>query len=149
MPNWCDCDLTIEGPKERLEGFLGEVESEESLFDFVRIVPYPETFRELDRLAAEWLSKPPEERTDPPPKDGFNKGGYYWCVEHWGTKWPASGVGLDRDVWPENSESSGSVSFHFSTAWSPPSPRFRCSTTRQSSAVTPSRTKPGSIRMAC
>ena len=122
MPNWCECDLTIEGPRDVLEKFLCEVASEASLFDFDRIVPYPDPFRELDRLAAEWDKTPPEERTRPRPTDGFNQGGYEWCVEHWGTKWPARWVNLDRDEWPDDEESDGRVSFSFSTAWSPPCP---------------------------
>ena len=122
MPNWCDCDLTIEGPRDRLEQFLCEVVSEQSLFDFARVVPYPDQFRELDRLATEWEKKPPEERIGPPPTDGFNQGGYEWRIENWGTKWPARGVSLDRDQWPDLEGSSSRVSFHFSTAWSPPRP---------------------------
>src|SRR3954471_12802801 len=48
MPNWCECDLYITGPKEELEKFLETVKSEESVFDFNRVIPYPEHFRELD-----------------------------------------------------------------------------------------------------
>ena len=39
MPNWCECDLYISGPKEELEKFLETVKSEESVFDFNRVIP--------------------------------------------------------------------------------------------------------------
>src|SRR5262245_7680456 len=41
MPNWCECDLYIEGPREKVEAFLAAVKTEETLFDFDRIVPLP------------------------------------------------------------------------------------------------------------
>ena len=82
MPNWCECDLYITGPKEELEKFLETVKSEESVFDFNRLIPYPEHFRELDGPFREWMNTPPEERDDQPPPDGFNQGGYEWCLEN-------------------------------------------------------------------
>jgi hypothetical protein len=77
MPNWCECDLYISGPKEELEKFLETVKSEESVFDFNRVIPYPEHFQELDVPFREWVNTPVAERDDLPPPDGFNQGGYY------------------------------------------------------------------------
>src|SRR3954471_16699622 len=74
MPNWCECDLYITGPKEEVEKFLETVKSEESVFDFNRVIPYPEHFRKLDVLFKEWMTRPPEGRTGLPPPDGFNQG---------------------------------------------------------------------------
>ena len=122
MPNWCDCDLYVSGPKDRLEKFLRGVAGEESSFDFDRLIPYPEEFRELDRLAEEWGKKAPEERTEPCPNDGYNQGGYEWCVEHWGTKWNAFGVRIDLEKAMQGGEVDDCVKFSFSTPWSPPTP---------------------------
>jgi hypothetical protein len=122
MPNYCECDLYVSGPKTRLEEFFREVAGEESPFDFNRLIPYPERFRERDRLAEEWWKKAPEERTDSCPKDGFNQGGYEWRVEHWGTKWNACGVRLDRDECPQDGAADDCFTFSFSTPWSPPTP---------------------------
>lgn len=47
MPNWCECDLYIEGPKEKVEAFLAAVKTEESIFDFNRIVPQPPELSEV------------------------------------------------------------------------------------------------------
>ena len=101
MPNWCECDLYISGPKEELEKFLETVKSEESVFDFNRVIPYPEHFRELDGPFKEWMTTPAEERTGPPPADGFNQGGYEWCLLNWGTKWNARRASLCErtDAW--------------------------------------------------
>ena len=58
MPNWCENDLAVEGPKEVIEEFLkfaagaaGEnpLDDEGSPFDFNRFIPYPEEFRRYRR----------------------------------------------------------------------------------------------------
>ena len=89
---WCENDLAVEGPKEVIEEFL-KFAAGESPFDFEKFIPYPEEFQRLDEIAEAWL-KEHAERPDydwhSQPKDGFNSGGYDWCVANWGTKWPAS-----------------------------------------------------------
>lgn len=124
MPNWCECDLYITGPKEEVEKFLETVKSEDSVFDFNRVVPYPEHFRELDGPFREWMKKPPEERTDLPPPDGFNQGGYEWCLLNWGTKWNASRARLyaRTGAWEIDGRAMLGVELNFDTAWSPPKP---------------------------
>src|SRR5262249_32105646 len=47
VPNWCDCDLRIEGPKAKVDEFLLFAKGEEGCFDFERFVPYPAHFAEL------------------------------------------------------------------------------------------------------
>ena len=47
----------------------------------------------------------------------FNRGGYEWCIENWGTKWGLYDICVDDadlDV--------GVIRYTFSTAWSPPTP---------------------------
>jgi hypothetical protein len=119
MPNWCECDLFIEGPSAKIDEFLRLVKTEQSEFDFDRLIPYPEHFKKQDDLAAEWDRLHPPPRTGEiwkeRPKDGYNQGGYEWCIESWGTKWNASRIQIDRNH-PEH------VEINFDTAWSPPLP---------------------------
>jgi hypothetical protein len=119
MPNWCECNLYIEGPSAKIDQFLQLVKSEERDFDFNRLVPYPEHFKKQDDLAAEWHRLHPTPQTEEiwkeRPKNGYSQGGYQWCIEHWGTKWNAKGVQITR-CQPEH------VEINFDTAWSPPLP---------------------------
>ena len=50
MPNWCENDLTVRGPVGDVEAFLTLMKGE-SLFDFGKVILYPEEFRRLDDLA--------------------------------------------------------------------------------------------------
>ncbi len=126
MPNWCECDLYVRGKEDRVEEFLRFAAGPESAFDFNRFVPYPEHFALLDRAACEWEAKnPPPWTADvykTRPQDGFNQGGYEWCWEHWGTKWNAHRVEVQR---PSNRKGEAIVEVHFATAWSPPKPVIR------------------------
>jgi hypothetical protein len=121
MPNYCECDLYVSGPKDRLEEFIRAAAGKESFLDFDRLIPYPEEFRELDRLAEEWGKKATTERTGPRPADGSNQGGYDWCIEHWGTKWNAFGVRVDLEP-VQDGEADACVKIAFITPWSPPAP---------------------------
>ena len=123
MPNWCENDLTVEGPTEVIEEFL-KFAAGESPFDFDRFIPYPEEFRRLDEVAEAWDREHagrPDYDWRARPKDGFNSGGYDWCVANWGTKWPASRVELEGPV-SRYPGKTAEVVFHFDTAWSPPKP---------------------------
>ena len=62
MPNWCENDLRVEGPKEVIEEFL-RVAAGESPFDFERFLPYPDEFKRLDDAAEAW-DKEHAERPD-------------------------------------------------------------------------------------
>lgn len=47
MPNWCECDLTIEGNQNRVEEILEFAKGEESAFDFNRFAPIPPELLEV------------------------------------------------------------------------------------------------------
>ena len=132
MPNWCDCDMYVSGPKADLEAFrvaaLENVpESDEKrdpeVLDVNNFIPYPEKYREMDRAVERWYKensvsgkkygqlKPGVKFTDAP-KDGFNSGGYEWCIQHWGTKW-----GICRSKVRNVTQSS--LVYRFECAWSP------------------------------
>jgi hypothetical protein len=123
MPNWCENDLTVEGPKEAIEEFMAFAEAD-GPFDFERFAPYPEELRRLDDVAEAW----DRQRADNPgkvdsmrPRDGYNAGGYEWCVANWGTKWRAFHVDRQEPE-PGDGEGTWQVVFHLDTAWSPPLP---------------------------
>lgn len=117
MPNWCENDLMVSGPTARVRDFLVFASSETTLFDFDRFIPYPEEWAAKDRVWEAWLADP--NPTGEMPSDGFNAGGYEWCVERWGTKWNACRVNVG-----DATECGGELSaaLHFDTAWSPPRP---------------------------
>ena len=121
MPNWCENDLYVLGAAESVREFLGLADGD-GPFDFNRFVPYPEYFRSLDEIAEKWdedCRTNPRNDRGPRPVDGFNSGGYEWCVENWGTKWPAYSVVVEE---PTESTAGLRVLIHFDTAWSPPKP---------------------------
>lgn len=135
MPNWCENELKIWGKAEDVQSVLDRIRKEDNdnpdedpLIDFNKIIPYPEEYRVQDEVAkkaeAEWRALPEGER--PPystlPKDGFNSGGYHWCIANWGTKWNACDVMEIRDGLKGTTRTYG---VGFSTAWSPPEPIIR------------------------
>jgi hypothetical protein len=126
MPNWCENDLTVEGPPEVVEEFVRLVEGA-GPFDFDRLVPYPEEYRRLDAIAEAWdrdHADNPARAERKRPRDGFNAGGYDWRVAHWGTKWRAFDVDREEPG-PGRFEGTVQVVYHFATAWSPPLPVVR------------------------
>lgn len=127
MPNWCENELTVSGPKADIERLLQKVhgEKEDEVLDFNKVIPYPEKFRAMDRkareharmitqMSAEELQKYVKKHGSSIPKDGYNSGGYEWCVHTWGTKWNADECIIRRGA--------KSVKFLFNTAWSPSIP---------------------------
>jgi hypothetical protein len=130
MPNYCENDLWVRGPRaerERLREFVrsqqerttydfttrnskGTGEFEEVIFDFHKILPRPEiydTFGSPVRVEDAELSK-----------KAFELYGsvdwYDWSINNWGTKWNASS--------PKVKETKTSLFYQFETAWAPPSP---------------------------
>lgn len=139
MPNHCENDLYIRGRASEVANMLEAIKSEETQFDFATLIPYPKQFEDMDkeyraispygfaaphaqpaltdidrkRLEAAYLKK--WNQTGPYPKDGYNSGGYDWCIKNWGTKWNAYEIEIFR-----NKNGSAKIKFH--TAWSPPVP---------------------------
>jgi Ferredoxin-like domain in Api92-like protein len=119
MPNHCDADLTVTGPADVVGEFLARyvTKADGTLLNLDAIRPYPAKLKEMDRIAHEWDDahpdgKPWRER----PKDGFNSGGYDWCIENWGTKW---GCYKTHGCSTPLEKIDDGVILHFSTAWSP------------------------------
>ena len=97
MPNNCYGKLKILANGPRIEEVLGFIRSDDSLFDFNKVVPMPDYIYRGDLGT--------EERQ----KYGLNNW-YDWSCCNWGTKGNAVDVKVDGN------------SLHFWTAWSPCSP---------------------------
>jgi len=55
-------------------------------------------------------------------KDGFNSGGYEWCIKNWGTKWGICNAELGNADYISADSISYELEYTFDTAWSPPTP---------------------------
>lgn len=134
MPNWCESDLVVSGPKEAVKAFREAVFTkgkdsphDDSYFDFNKIMPYPEKFKDLDQIRADWRaanSNPDGSLKDGitfdmMPHDGYNCGGYEWCLRNWGTKWPA---GDFQNVDFELGAKTAKYKISYNTPWGPPIP---------------------------
>lgn len=110
MPNWIDCDFIVKGSKNDLQKFKKFAKEGKDLLSANKFIPYPEKYRKLDEIADKT-----EKEHKPRPKDGFNSGGYEWCIENWGTKW-----GIVKAELIDESENR--LIYAFATAWSAPLP---------------------------
>jgi hypothetical protein len=134
MPNHCANDFRVHGSPKLIEEFIdyaqetreyndtltGKKEVQDETISCHRFVPYPQTFRDRDeaaRTARAEMEKLPKEDQDwgKLPKDGFNSGGYEWCIRYWGTKWGM----YDFSKWTRFKRS---ALIRFQSAWSPPLP---------------------------
>ena len=108
MPNWCMNAVEWQGNPEDVSKCTAFVKTKENQFDFNQVLPYPKKFRDLD----DKVQKMRDENADwkDIPTDGYNSGGYDWCIANWGTKWNAC------EAYTDDGYSS------FDTAWSPPLP---------------------------
>lgn len=113
MPNHVENDLYLTGPADEVEALLKRIKADENKFDFCTIIPYPKIYADLDEESRTLGYQEFRKKYGPDAKDGFNSGGYEWCVQNWGTKWNAYHVEV----------SEGKITFQ--TAWSPPLPVIR------------------------
>ena len=81
--------------------------SNNDIFDFNNFVPYPDAFREKDEA----------NKKDSSVQDGYNDGGYEWCIKNYGTKWKANSPTIST-----NYLSKCQLLYFFDTAWSPSIP---------------------------
>ena len=98
MPNWCDNYISIEASEETIEKIAEFVRSEESSFDFAKIIPIPEHI---------YRGNLDQEEENPGGKDNW----YDWRNEHWGTTRCIADV---QEARPD--------SYYLETAWTPCEP---------------------------
>lgn len=139
MPNYCENELTVTGPRARQDEFREKVKGDNvedgEVLDANKIIPYPSIFALLDKLDLFEVKQgkiPSPELTAEESKllleaalagydtkkDGYNQGGYEWCLVNWGTKWGFCDSRIDR-------ETSRTLHYSFLTAWSPPTPLIK------------------------
>jgi hypothetical protein len=118
MPNWSYNLIAVKGEQEELERFSEAVKGTEEVgaLDFNKVIPYPDKFKELDKIAADYLKENPQDYANCP-KDGYNLGGYEWCNNNWGTKWNACETTVSRLI--------QRLEYRFRTAWCEPEPIFQ------------------------
>ena len=116
MPNWCECELRIYGDEKIIKEFKEFGQNGDEVLDTNKFIPYPERFRVKDELAFKWEEDNTDGDRGERPTDGFNSGGYDWCLKHWGTKWGIchSSI-LDKDFFCDDSM----LAYSFDCAWSP------------------------------
>jgi len=123
MPNWTENELYVKGPQADRDAFVNAAEAHHvgydmiagedyscvTQLDFNNFIPYPKHYLDQDEKAKAARKKDPKDWSVP---DGFNCGGYDWCINNWGTKWNACEITL--------TENKTSLKYRFDTAWSPP-----------------------------
>ena len=113
MPNWCNNNIKIEGPKDKIKDIWDRVQADEDKGFFQHFVPMP---KEL-----EGTTSPSSSAKKPQPMiEGFDC--WYDLICHnWSTKWEVCEFyGVDRQYHSEQNEGESTISFGFSSAWAPP-----------------------------
>jgi hypothetical protein len=131
MPNWCENDLYVTGSREDVAKFqeFAKLKTNNKLISANSFIPYPEKFAIADekcKLNREILNALPMALSinigdvHGWGTDGYNAGGYEWCIANWGTKWDLCDVQLvEESMWSNNKIQ---VTYFFNTAWYPPIP---------------------------
>lgn len=100
MPNWCNNNITITGPADKIRAMydqaVSDADDETGLLD--SMVPMPKELHETSS-----------------PSEGPNW--YDWRVNNWGTKWEVSSEGLEFE---DLGNGTASISGWFDSAWAPP-----------------------------
>jgi hypothetical protein len=99
LPNHCENDLRVTGPKDELKRFKKFAKG---------INPWAEDRKE-ELLSCHKIIPAPKEAI----KD-YGKVGYRWCIDNWGTKWGC----YETDLQEQDRE----LFYAFQSAWSPPLP---------------------------
>lgn len=98
MPNWCYNQVTIDGSLLDMELFTRramENDPEKKYSLLQAFIPMPKEYESLE---------------------GYNSGGYEWCISNWGTKWAESNQEGDAN----NFGDTGQVIYSFDSPWCPP-----------------------------
>jgi len=104
MPNWCNNNITITGPKDKITKLYTEAKAGNGLLQAMYPMP-----KELE----DTTSPAPKEGKPQPLVDGYDNW-YDWRVNNWATKWDVDVENL------ELSEDGTNISGWFDSAWSPP-----------------------------
>ena len=98
MPNWCNNNIEITGPVEKIQAMWNEARECEGLLN--AMVPMPERLKDTVKGS-----------------NGDADNWYDWAVSNWGTKWDVSLEGIE---YTDNEDGTASISGYFDSAWAPP-----------------------------
>lgn len=113
MPNWVETDLKFSGKEQDIQRLFAFVKSDESDFDFKKIIPYPTRencpkkylITDAEERDGCWYS--PSKHLSLSSKDDYLDW-YTFNIDNWGTKWNASIFYVEEKL----------CSASFQTAWS-------------------------------
>jgi hypothetical protein len=103
MPNWCYNEVTIDGFTVHLKNLADKAaaNNEEGDLSLLRaFIPVPEEYLSIE---------------------GYNSGGYEWCINNWGTKWAESSI----DMTGNRFGNTGQIIYQFDSPWNPPEEGYR------------------------
>jgi hypothetical protein len=99
MPNWCNNNIEITGPVDKIKALWDAAQAEDGGL-LNAMVPMPvelkDTVKGSNGDAVNW---------------------YDWSVTNWGTKWD---VDLEGIEYTDNEDGTASISGYFDSAWAPP-----------------------------
>ena len=99
MPNWCNNNIEITGPIDKIKALWDATQAEDGGL-LNAMVPMPvelkDTVKGSNGDAVNW---------------------YDWSVTNWGTKWD---VDLEGIEYTDNGDGTATISGYFDSAWSPP-----------------------------
>lgn len=134
MPNWCECDMWVRGPRKELEEFKSKANASPREIYNINIDPKTDDERAskvLDllegmdndkvELCSDAFVKIPMDlltgdktKTDEELKQLYGVTNQYdWCIKNWGSKWGICHPSLDRD-------SRNMLKYVFESPWGPP-----------------------------
>lgn len=108
MPNWCENNITISGPAEKIETIYNTMKAKKQFLEV--LVPAPENMWR-DAIGSE-------------DKKRLNEQGipnwYDWQTANWGTKWEIDEEQIERVGFEKRKDGTASIGLYALTAWSPP-----------------------------
>jgi hypothetical protein len=125
MPNWCENNLTVYGPKEDIKQFIKKAKRKDTELSLKKLYPIPVGLRytvsgsdeaKIPKTNSE-IEKEIElkklEQREKKLKEKYGATDWYdWCVRNWGTKWDVKAELIEID--------NNSIEYYFDSAWSPP-----------------------------
>jgi hypothetical protein len=111
MPNWCNNNITIQGPTDTIKTLWEEAEKD-GLLNAIK--PMPEILKDTTSPAPADIDKVQQQTMIA--QTGFDNW-YDWRVKNWGVKWDVSTEGLE---FTDNGDGTASITGWFDSPWGPP-----------------------------
>ena len=114
MPNWCNNNIIIKGPKKKIDAM--EKAAKDGNF-INHLCPMPEELRDSEKYPADGSKNPHLKK-----KHGADNW-YDWAVSNWGTKWDIDaydGSIQKKEELLGKDNGKAELSFGFDSAWAPP-----------------------------